>query len=107
MNKATLAEVVAEKLGVPKKQAEEYLEALVESITQAMVKGDTVTITGFGAFIPKYRSARMGVNPQNPRERIEVPAVVIPKFKAGKALKDALKTVNPAGASQAVVGAED
>ncbi len=98
MNKALMAETVANKLGIPKKQAEEYLEVFIETITETMVSGETVTITGFGAFIPKYRSARMGVNPQNPKERIEVPAVVIPKFKAGKALKDALKTVDPAAA---------
>jgi DNA-binding protein HU-beta len=93
MNKALLADALAEKLGVTRKQAEDFLEGFVDIVTQTLVKGDEVTLAGFGTFMPKFRSARMGVNPQNPAERIEVGAVVIPKFKAGKGLKDALKAV--------------
>jgi DNA-binding protein HU-beta len=64
---------------------------MLEVITETLVKDDEVTLTGFGTFSAKFRSSRMGVNPQNPSERIKVPAVTVPKFKAGKALKDALK----------------
>lgn len=92
MNKSALADAIAERSGLSRKQAEDCIEAMVRSITESMVSGETVTIAGFGAFIPKYRSARMGVNPQEPNERMEIPAVWIPKFKAGKGLKDALKT---------------
>lgn len=95
MNKAALAEAIAEEMNITKKQAEEFLEIFIDTVIQGMVSGQTVTLTGFGAFMPKYRAARMGVNPQAPNERIEVPAVVIPKFKAGKRLKDALKEVPP------------
>ncbi len=95
MNKALLAETIAKKTGVSKKQAEEFIEVMADSITESLVQGEEVTITGFGTFMAKFRSARMGVNPQKPEERIQVPAVVIPKFKAGKALKDALKRVDP------------
>lgn len=94
MNKALIAETLAQRTGLSKKQAEDFIEAFMEAVTQALVEGQEVTLAGFGTFMPKFRSARMGVNPQNPTERIQVPAVVIPKFKAGKALKDALKQVD-------------
>lgn len=93
MNKARLAEVIADRTGLTRKQSEDFLEAFVESVKDSLVRGEDVTIAGFGAFMAKHRSARMGVNPQKPSERIQVPAVVIPKFKAGKNLKDALKAV--------------
>lgn len=91
MNKAELALRLSEKLNVPKKAAEEIVESFEAIITQALLNGDEVTIAGFGTFSARTRSARMGVNPRNPSEKIQVPAVRVPKFKAGKALKDALK----------------
>jgi len=92
MNKAELANVLAEKVGLSKKQAEEVLEVFTSTITSTLKAGGEVTLTGFGAFSAKHRAARMGVNPQNPTEKIQIPAVIVPKFKAGKALKDALKS---------------
>ena len=91
MNKAELAQMLAEKLDVPKSQAENMLNTLIEVITMTLKKGDEVVLTGFGAFMPKTRAARMGVNPQNPSQKIQIKATRVPKFKAGKALKDALK----------------
>lgn len=91
MNKVALAEAIADKTGLSKKQAEDFLEAFVEAVTEGLMRKETVTIAGFGAFSPKFRHARMGVNPQTPSQRMEIPAVWIPKFKAGKGLKDALK----------------
>jgi len=91
MNKAELIEKIAEKVGVTKKQSEDMLEAFEDITTSTLKAGGEVTLTGFGTFMAKHRSARGGVNPQNPTERIQVPAVTVPKFKAGKALKDALK----------------
>lgn len=91
MNKAELALRIAEKLDLPKKTAEDFVELFEEIVTQALVDGDEVTIAGFGTFSSKVRSARMGVNPQKPTEKMQIPAVRVPKFKAGKALKDALK----------------
>lgn len=95
MNKAELALKLSEKLGLPKKSTEEIVETLESVITNALVSGDEVTIAGFGTFSARMRSARMGVNPRNPSEKIQVPAVKVPKFKAGKALKDALKGKGP------------
>ncbi len=91
MNKTELAEKVAEKIGVTKKQAEDMLNAFEEVVTSTLQGGAEVTLTGFGTFMAKRREARMGVNPQKPGEKIHIPAVTVPKFKAGKSLKDALK----------------
>lgn len=91
MNKAELAQTLAEKLNVSKREAEDMLNAFVETVTTQLKNGSEVVLTGFGAFSVKARAARTGVNPQNPTEKIQIPAVNVPKFKAGKALKDALK----------------
>jgi len=91
MNKAELINVIAEKVGVTKKQAEDMVETFVTTVIQTLQKGDELTIAGFGAFSAKQRAGRTGVNPQNPTQKIQIPAVTVPKFKAGKGLKDALK----------------
>lgn len=91
MNKAELALRLAERMEIPKKQAEDFVEYFEMIVTGALVDGNEVTIAGFGTFSARTRSARMGVNPRKPSERIQVPEVRVPKFKAGKALKDALK----------------
>ncbi|MFA5128087.1 MAG: HU family DNA-binding protein [Patescibacteria group bacterium] len=91
MNKAELAQVLSEKLNISKKEAEDMVNTTVDVIIETLTKGDEVVLTGFGAFSVKQRAARVGVNPQNPTEKIQIPAVKVPKFKAGKALKDALK----------------
>lgn len=91
MNKAELIEKIAQKLNVQKKQVEDITETMLDEIMQALKEKKEVTLTGFGTFMAKERSARGGVNPLNPKERIQIPAVTIPKFKAGKTLKDALK----------------
>ncbi len=91
MNKAELALKLSERLDIPKKLAEDFLENFEQLVVQALVAGNEVTIAGFGTFSARTRSARMGVNPRNPTEKIRVPEVRVPKFKAGKGLKDALK----------------
>jgi DNA-binding protein HU-beta len=91
MNKVELSEKIAEKLGSTKKQVEDMLNAFEEVVISTLQQGGDVTLTGFGSFSAKRREARMGVNPKNPTEKIQIPAVTVPKFKAGKSLKDALK----------------
>ena len=91
MNKAELIDVIAAKAEVPKRQAELMLDGLLETIMATLKSGGEVTLTGFGTFSARKRAARMGVNPQKPGEKIQIPEVTVPKFKAGKALKDALK----------------
>ena len=91
MNKAALAQAIADKVGVSKKEAEAMVEAFVDITTAELKASGEVTIAGFGAFSAKTRAGRIGVNPQNPTEKIQIPPVTVPKFKAGKGLKDALK----------------
>lgn len=90
MNKAELIAQVAEKTGFKKKDAEVALDALLESIEGALVKGDSVRLIGFGTFEVRTRKARKGRNPQKPEKVIEIPALKAPVFKAGKSLKDAV-----------------
>ncbi|MFA6588686.1 MAG: HU family DNA-binding protein [Patescibacteria group bacterium] len=91
MNKAELIQKIAEKISITNKQAEDMLDAFMSITTETMKANGEVTLTGFGTFMAKQRSARTGVNPQNPTQKIQIAAVRVPKFKAGKALKDALK----------------
>ena len=91
MNKAELAAKIADQLGVAKKMGEDVVALFEDIITKELVAGGEVTIAGFGTFSAKERRGRLGVNPQNPTEKIQIPSVIVPKFKAGKGLKDALK----------------
>ena len=91
MNKVELSEKVSVKVGLTKKQVEDTLDALLDTIIETLKTGGEVTLTGFGQFLARQRSARMGVNPQKPQEKMQIPAVTVAKFKTGKALKDALK----------------
>ena len=87
MNKSDLIAAVAAKTGSTKKDAEATLNAFVDVVTEALVKGDKVQLVGFGSFEVRKRAARKGRNPQT-KEEIKIPASKAPVFKAGKALKD-------------------
>ena len=87
MNKSDLVAAIAAKTGDTKKSAEESLNAFVDVVTDALVKGDKVQLVGFGSFEVRKRAARKGRNPQT-KEEIQRPASKAPVFKAGKALKD-------------------
>ncbi|MBQ1867311.1 MULTISPECIES: HU family DNA-binding protein [Selenomonas] len=89
MNKTELVAGVAEKTGMTKKDAEKAVNALFESIQEALTSGDKVQMIGFGTFEVKERPARKGRNPRT-GEDIVIPAAKNPAFKAGKALKDAV-----------------
>ncbi|RMG92275.1 MAG: HU family DNA-binding protein [Zetaproteobacteria bacterium] len=90
MNKADLVNHVAENAGLTKAQAGAAVEAVLGGITNALAGGDSVSIVGFGTFSVAERGPRTARNPRT-GETIEVPASKAPKFKAGKALKDAVK----------------
>lgn len=87
MNKGELVNVISAKTGATKKDTEETLNALLDSIKDALVKGEKVQLVGFGSFETKVRAARKGKNPQTGAE-MKIPACKAPSFKAGKALKD-------------------
>jgi len=87
MNKAELISAVATAAEVSKKDAEAVIVATLDTITAALKEGEKVQLVGFGSFEVKKRAARIGRNPKT-KESIEIPASVVPVFKAGKALKD-------------------
>lgn len=89
MNKGQLVEVVAKALG-SKSAAEKAINATLKAVTDALKKGDKVTLVGFGTFSVTKRAARTGRNPQTGKE-IKIKAKKVPKFTAGKALKDIIR----------------
>lgn len=91
MNQFTLISLIAEKTNLSKKSVEAMLDAMLEIVTDALRADEVVNLTGFGRFSSRMRTARLGVDPLNPTQKIQMPAVLVPKFKAGKALKDSLK----------------
>ena len=89
MNKSELIEKVAAAADLPKAAAGRALDAVLETVTEALKEGDSVVLVGFGTFAVKDRAARTGRNPQT-GDAIEIPAAKVPGFKPGKALKDAV-----------------
>ncbi|GHB10385.1 nucleoid-associated protein HU-beta [Salinicola rhizosphaerae] len=89
MNKSELIEAIAASADIPKAAATRALDAMVESVSDSLKKGDSVALVGFGTFSVKERAARTGRNPQTGKP-INISAAKVPSFKAGKALKDAV-----------------
>ena len=89
MNKNELVAEVAAKTGLTKKDAEKAVKALVDTITEELIKGEKVQVVGFGTFEVSERAEREGRNPKS-GETVTIAASKSPKFKAGKALKDAV-----------------
>lgn len=90
MTKAELIDSISKKAGLTKVDAEKAVNAFTASITDALKKGDKVTLVGFGTFSTVKRAARTGRNPQTGKE-IKIKASTAPKFKAGAGLKEAVK----------------
>ena len=89
MNKTDLIDAIAAAADLPKASAGRALDAIVDSITDALSKGEQVALVGFGTFAVKHRAAREGRNPQT-GQSIQIKASNVPGFKPGKALKDAV-----------------
>jgi len=90
MNKADIINKVHEELGITKADAEKAVETMISSVVDTLVAGQEVSIAGLGIFSAKMRNARTARNPRT-GESIEVPAMRVPKFRAAKALKEAVK----------------
>lgn len=90
VNKDALVSAISEKTELSKKDIEMVLETMIEVITKSLQSGDKVTMTGFGTFKISKRAAREGINPQT-KAKIQIPAMTVPKFSAGKALKEAVR----------------
>ena len=89
-NKQTLVDVVHGKLGGTRVQAEEIVDAIFSTITNTMKSGEEVSVAGFGVFVAKERAARTARNPKT-GAAVAVPAMKVPKFRAAKALKEAVR----------------
>ncbi|NLY42884.1 MAG: HU family DNA-binding protein [Clostridiaceae bacterium] len=89
MNKAELVAAMAEKAEMSKKDAEKALNAFIETVQEALARGEKVQLVGFGSFEVRQRAERKGRNPQT-KEEIIIPASKVPVFKVGKAMKDAI-----------------
>lgn len=89
MNKTELVAAIAEKSELSKKDSEKALKAFIETVTDELKKGEKIQLVGFGTFEVQHRAAREGRNPVS-GETIKIAASNAPKFKAGKALKDAV-----------------
>lgn len=90
MNKQSIVEAVHAKLGGTKVQAEAIVDTVIDTIVGSLKKGEEVSIAGLGIFSVKTRAARMARNPRT-GESVNVPSMKVPKFRAAKALKDAVK----------------
>ncbi len=90
INKDAVVDHISSKCDMSKKDVETVIDTMFEKITEELRQGNKVTFTGFGAFKVSNRAAREGINPQT-KEKIQIPAMTVPKFTAGKALKEAIK----------------
>ncbi len=90
INKDMLTHAIVEKTDLSKRDVSAVIEAFVDVVTAELRAGNKVTVTGFGTFRVSKRAARVGINPQT-KAKINIPAMTVPKFTAGKTLKDAVK----------------
>lgn len=92
MNRDALVAKVAAITGLPQKDVEQILLASLAQVEQALRRGDEVSLVGFGQFSVRARRPRRGVSPRNPKQEIQIPAVKVVKFQAGKRLKEAVRS---------------
>ena len=91
MTKGEFIDEVASRTGLSKKDAGSAVDAALGTISDTLKKGGDVAFTGFGKFHVTRRSARVGVNPRNPGQKVQIPAATVPKFSAGSTLKAAVR----------------
>ena len=90
MNKSELVDAVSRTTGLSKADVDRAIKGTIYNVSAALSRGEKVTFVGFGTFERRQRKARMGVNPQNPTEKIKIPAKKAPAFSAGSELKEAV-----------------
>lgn len=91
MTKQEFVDAVASSANLSRRDAAAAVDAVLDTITSALKRGDSITFTGFGKFSTSQRAAREGVNPRNPGQKVHIPAATVPKFSAGSQLKAAVK----------------
>jgi len=93
MNKLAFTEKLAAQVGITHTDAERFLNNIIEMIYAELREGGTVKFSGFGQFSVSHRLSRIGINPRKPTEKITIPELNTPKFKAGEAFKEAIKLI--------------
>jgi DNA-binding protein HU-beta len=91
VTKQEFVDAVASKASLSRRDAGNAVDAVLDTITETLKRGDAVTFTGFGKFSTAHRAAREGVNPRNPSQKVHIPAATVPKFSAGSQLKASVK----------------
>jgi DNA-binding protein HU-beta len=91
VTKQEFVDAVAQRSGLAKREAAQAVDAVLDTITDALRRRDSINFTGFGKFATSERKARMGVNPRNPGEKVHIPAATVPKFTAGSGLKQSVR----------------
>jgi DNA-binding protein HU-beta len=91
VTKQEFVDAVASRANLSRRDAGSAVEAVLDTVTDALKRRDTITFTGFGKFSTSDRAAREGVNPRNPTQKVQIPAATVPKFSAGSQLKAAVK----------------
>ncbi|HEY8773416.1 MAG TPA: HU family DNA-binding protein [Gaiellaceae bacterium] len=91
MTKQEFVDAVAQRSGLNRREAGQAVDAVLETITEALRQRDSVAFTGFGKFTTSNRKERMGVNPRNPSQKVHIPAATVPKFTAGSSLKQTVR----------------
>ena len=91
MTKQEFVDTVANRSGLSRRDAAKAVDAVLDSITDALRRRQDVAFTGFGKFTTQRRAERQGVNPRNPSQKVTIPAATVPKFSAGSTLKQAVR----------------
>ena len=91
MTKQEFVDQIASKTDLSRRDAAKAVDAFIDTITETLKSGDSITFTGFGKFSTSRRAARQGVNPRSPGEKVTIPEAMVPKFSAGSSLKQAVK----------------
>jgi DNA-binding protein HU-beta len=91
VTKQEFVDRVADRSGLSRRDAAKAVDAVLDSITDALKRGQEVSFTGFGKFSTQRRAERQGVNPRNPSQKVTIPAATVPKFSAGSTLKQSVR----------------
>jgi DNA-binding protein HU-beta len=91
VTKQEFVDKIADRANLGRRDAQNAVDAVLDTITETLKGGGEITFTGFGKFTTQHRAERQGVNPRNPTEKVTIPASVVPKFSAGSALKTAVR----------------
>ena len=97
VTKQDFVDRLTQKTGMGKRDAQKAVDAFLDTVTDSLTRGDSVTFTGFGKFSVAHRAERQGVNPRQPGQKVTIPAATVPKFSAGTGLKERVRNTSVGG----------